>query len=116
VAFAVEAEPLPLEADAKGVLRVGGTRIPLDTVVEAFTTGSTPEEIVRRFDALRLEDVYLVLGYYLRHRPEVEAYLAQRRDAGEAHRAQAEANLSWAEVRARLQARTKASDAATGGG
>ena len=71
----------------------------------AFNGGSTPEEILLEYDSLRLEDVYLVLGYYLRHRAEVEAYLAERRRRGDERQAEADARLPWAEVRARLLAR-----------
>ncbi len=77
----------------------------LDTVVSAFNAGSAPEEIVLRYDSLRLEDVYLVLGYYLRHRAEVDIYLTERQRRGEERRAEAEARLSWSEVRERLLAR-----------
>jgi uncharacterized protein (DUF433 family) len=115
--LATEAEPLPLAADQDGVLRIGGTRVPLDTVVAAFNAGAAPEEIVLRFDSLRLEDVYLVVGYYLRHRDEVEAYLAERRRRGEQMRALAEARLPWSAVRERLKARQRgAADAAPGVG
>jgi uncharacterized protein (DUF433 family) len=111
------AEPLPLKANRDGVLRVGGTRVTLDTVVAAFNAGAAPEEIVLRYDSLRLEDVYLVVGYYLRHRAEVDAHLAERRRRGEARRAEAEARLSWSDVRERLLARRRGSaDTASGDG
>jgi uncharacterized protein (DUF433 family) len=105
----IQAEPLPLAADQAGVLRVGGTRVTLDTVIGAFNAGSSAEEIVLRYDALRLDDVYLVLGYYLRHREAVDAYLSERRQRGDERQAEAEARLSWSNVRARLIARSKGS-------
>lgn len=98
----VPTEPPPVAADPNGVLRVGGTRVTLDTVVGAFNAGSTPEKIVLRYDSLRLDDVYLVLGYYLRHRAEVDAYLAARHQRGEERRAEVEAHLPWHNVRERL--------------
>src|SRR5687767_6058602 len=116
MALALTAEPPPLAADRGGVLRVGGTRVTLDTVVAAFNAGSAPEEIVLRYDSLRLEDVYLVLGYYMRHRTEGDAYLTERRRRGDAAQAEAEAQLSWSDVRARLAARQGSADAAPGGG
>lgn len=72
-------EPIPLAADADGVQRVGGTRVSLESVVYAVDEGASPEEIVERFPTLELADVYLVVGYVLRHRREVEAYLDERR-------------------------------------
>lgn len=107
------AEPVPIKADSDGVLRIGDTRVLLDTVVTAFNLGSTPEEIVFAYDTLRLEDVYLALGYYLRHRPELDPYLMERQRRGEENRAKAEAMSPWSEIRERLLARKqRQSDAA----
>lgn len=39
----IAAEPIPLETDADGVVRVGETRVTLDTVVAAFKEGATAE-------------------------------------------------------------------------
>ena len=105
MALTLSAEPPPLRVDRDGVLRVAGSRVTLDTVVAGFNAGSDPEEIVLRYDSLRLEDVYLVLGYYLRHRAEVDAYLTERQQRGDDAQAQAEARLPWSEVRSRLAAR-----------
>jgi uncharacterized protein (DUF433 family) len=101
--LALKPELPPIEADQQGVLRVGGTRVTLDTVVAAFNAGSTPEEILLRYDSLRVEDIYLALGYYLRNRADVDNYLAERRQRGEARRA--DTTSSWSEVRQRLLAR-----------
>jgi len=49
---------VPLAADAQGVIRVGGTRVTLDTVVSAFYEGATPEEITQQYPSLELGDVY----------------------------------------------------------
>src|SRR5688500_12184988 len=77
-----QTEPIPLRTDAHGTVRIGSTRVTLDTVVHAFNDGATAEEIAERFPAVGLDDVYAVILYYLRHRGEVDAYLAGReRDA-----------------------------------
>ena len=52
-------EPLPLEPNDDGVILVGKTRVPLDTVVDAYNEGVMPEEIVRQYPSLDLADVYL---------------------------------------------------------
>jgi uncharacterized protein (DUF433 family) len=80
MSLAIDTEPVPLAANQDGVVRVGGTRVTLDTVVAAFEEGATAEEIVQQYPALKLPDVYLVIGYYLRHRAEVEAYLQQQQE------------------------------------
>jgi len=43
--FQIQPVPLPLALDRHGVVKVGGTRITLDTVVKAFIRGVTAEEM-----------------------------------------------------------------------
>jgi uncharacterized protein (DUF433 family) len=81
---AEKAEKIPLQKDAHGAIRVGGTGVTLDVVIEAYDQGATPEQIVQKFGELRLDDIYAVLTYYLRHTEDVRAYLAER--ANEADR------------------------------
>jgi uncharacterized protein (DUF433 family) len=88
----IEADPVPLRADADGTIRVAGTRLTLDTVITAYRDGAPPEEIVKRFPAISLPDAYAVIGYYLRHPQEVEAYLDARRQAADALRQEIEAS------------------------
>ncbi len=64
--------------DADGVIRVGGTRVTLDTVITAFKQGATAEEIASQYPSLQLADIYTVIGYYLHHQDEIEVYLTQR--------------------------------------
>lgn len=78
----VHDERIPLSSDERGVLRVAGTRVTLACVVEMFEDGASPEEIVDEYDALRLDDVYAVITYYLRHQSEVQRSLeSEARDA-----------------------------------
>lgn len=71
------AEPELMTVDERGMVRIAGTRITLDTVVGAYNRGDTPEEIVYGFPSLSLADVYAVISYYLRHREMVDAYIAE---------------------------------------
>lgn len=71
-------EPVPLLKDASGALRVVGSRVTVDVLVAAFDAGQTPEEIVQQYPSLDLAAVYAVLAYVIKHRPEIDAYLAQR--------------------------------------
>lgn len=68
-------EPAPLAADRDGIVRVGGTRVSLDSVVSAYLAGLSAEQIIESFPALSLADVYATIGYYLHHRAEVDEYL-----------------------------------------
>jgi len=103
LSFATEA--IPLEADANGVVRVGKTRVTLDTVIAAFSDGATAEEIVQQYPSLNLADVYHVIGYYLRRPSEVEAYLQQRKAQTDIARKQNESRFDPQGVRDRLLAR-----------
>ena len=76
-------DEIPLARDVHGVYRVGGTRVTLDLVVRAFNRGATAEEIVQKYDSLRLPDVYQVIGYYLRHAEELAEYFENRARAEE---------------------------------
>jgi len=101
----VQARPLPLLTDADGVVRIGGTRVTLDTLVEAFEDGASAEEIAHQYPSLRLSDVYAVIGYYLDNRASIDAYLRDRSAAATAVRAQNEAIDSPVGIRERLLAR-----------
>jgi uncharacterized protein (DUF433 family) len=105
MALSIAKETVPLSADAEGVLRVGNTRVTLDVLVACFADGATAEEIVQRYPTLQLADVYQVIGYYLRHPSEVQAYLRQRRDQAEGIRRQNETRFDPSGVRDRLLAR-----------
>lgn len=98
-------EPIPLSTDADGVIRVAGTRITLDTLVDTFMTGASPDEIAQDFPVLQLDDIYAVVTYYLRHRAEVEAYLRERRARADAIRREIEAHSPQTGLRDRLLAR-----------
>ncbi len=99
---------IPLHKNADGVICVGGSRVTLDTVVGAFVTGATPEEIVTQYPVLSLADVYAVVGYYLNNRTEVEAYLRQREVEALAVRRENERRFPQADVRQRLLSRPTA--------
>ena len=105
MALAPTTEVIPLTVDAHGVLRVGNTRVTLDTVLAAFADGATAEEIVQQYPSLHLADVYSVIGYYLRHTTEVGVYLQQRHQQRETVRQQNEARFDPHGVRERLLAR-----------
>jgi uncharacterized protein (DUF433 family) len=98
-------EVMPLEVDTDGTVRIGKTRVTLDVVIAAFADGATAEEIVQQYPSLQLADVYHVIGYYLRHPSEVEAYRQQRRAQAAAVRQQNEARFDPYGVRDRLLAR-----------
>jgi uncharacterized protein (DUF433 family) len=105
MALVIATAPVPLETDAEGVARVGGTRVTLDTIVGAFLRGATAEEIAQQYPSLRLADVYAVLAFYLRRRSEVDNYLQERQRLAKTVRAENESRFDPSGLRDRLLAR-----------
>lgn len=57
---------------------VAGTRVSLDSVIQAFLDGLSPETIATEcFPVLTLEQVYGAITYYLAHRTKIDPYLQQ---------------------------------------
>lgn len=109
MAFTAQAEAPPLREDVGGALRVGNSRVLLELVIRAFQDGATPETIVQRYSTLALPEAYAVIAYYLRHRSEVEAYLAQREQKADEVRQRIESQQGdLSEIRARLLAQRQA--------
>jgi len=98
----ISAKPVPVSLDGDGVARVGGTRVTLDTVVDAFKRGATAEEIAQQYPTVELSDVYSVLGYYLDQRKEIEAYLGERSAKSEAIRSEIESRFDPDGIRDQL--------------
>ena len=100
---------VPLRLDAQGAIRVGQTRVLLDVVLNEFDNGATPEEIVECYEGLDLADLYAALGYCLRNRAAVDAYLRRREaEAGSLRRTIEADQPPLPNLRARLAARQKA--------
>ena len=88
-----------------GRLMVPGTRISLDVLVTDFKQGKTPESVHDAYETVSLADVYAIFAYYLRHRAEVETYLAEQEREGAEIQVRIEANDPPEGLRARLLAR-----------
>jgi uncharacterized protein (DUF433 family) len=105
MSLVIQTERVPLEEDANGIIRVGGTRVTLDTIVTAYQQGEPPESIADQYPSVSLPDIFAVISYYLRHRTEVDRYLAQQRQRGEAVRRKHEAEFSQDGLHEQLLAR-----------
>src|SRR4051794_10945471 len=64
--------------DRGGNYYIAGTRISLDSIVNAFRRGESPETICQNFELLRLEEVYGAITYYLANQLDVDAYLVRQ--------------------------------------
>ena len=100
----IQAEVPPLQMDESGTVRVGGTRVTLETIAELYNDGRTADELRDAFPTVSLADIHTVIGYYLRHRREVDTYLERQQRAGIEIRRKLEAQPGNAELRQRLQA------------
>jgi uncharacterized protein (DUF433 family) len=100
-------ERVPIQTNGDGVVRVAGTRVTLDTVVAAFDAGATAEEIVQQYPSLDLADVYSVIGYYLRHRSDVQMYVTERQQQAAQVRDENTHRFDPSGVRDRLLARRR---------
>lgn len=99
-------DPVPLVfPDDGSAIRVAGMRLTLDAIVGAFKRGATAEEIAQDYSPVSLPDVYAVIAYYLRHRSEVEDYLAKRVQVHAELRREIQSRPGYQELRERLLAR-----------
>ena len=73
-----EVRPDLLSIAPAGAIHVAGPRVTIDSIVQSFLDGATPEEICQDFPVLALAQVYDVLAFYLTHQIEVETYLREQ--------------------------------------
>ena len=98
---------VPLSTDQAGVIRVGDTRVSLDSVIYAFNEGATPEEIAQQYSTLNLSEVYAVISYYLQNRDGVVEYLQRRETQRADVKKEVESRFDPQGIRDRLLARKR---------
>jgi uncharacterized protein (DUF433 family) len=81
-------EDVPLEY-REGSIRVIGSRITLDTLVQIFQRGETVEYLADGFPTLSLEQIKAVINWYLTHQREADEYLEE---------SEAEAKAVWEKI------------------
>jgi uncharacterized protein (DUF433 family) len=99
---------IPLRTDEHGAIRIGNTRVTLDSIINFYLQGESPEDLHAGFSTVPLSDIYAVIAYYLSHRAEVDSYLKRRNDEAERIRQEVEAKYPPKVTRAELQARLDA--------
>jgi len=95
----------PLRWDEAGGIRIGSSRVTLDSLLATYHNGSTPEEIAIQYSVLHLEDIYSAIAYYLNHREEIDNYLEQRSQQSQKLRKQLTQKHDLANLRQRLLSR-----------
>lgn len=53
---------------------VAGTRISLDSIVQCFNEGLSPESILEEFETLTLAQVYGAIAFYLENQAAIDVY------------------------------------------
>jgi uncharacterized protein (DUF433 family) len=83
-----------VRVDEHGVMRIGNSRVMLDSIVAGFAQGHSPETLQQQYPTLSLEEVYGAITYYLAHTDEVHAYLKRQDEQWEAWRAKSASRSS----------------------
>ena len=65
-------------------IRIKGTRVGIEVVIEKFLEGTSPEEIRRHHPHLTLKQIYATITYYLFNRERIDAYIKTGRKRVEA--------------------------------
>lgn len=94
--------PIPLTTSETGAIRIGNSRVRLDTVVYAFNEGYTAEEIVIQYPSLILSEVYAVIAYYLSDRTKVDTYIAEKAEKADTIREEIESRPEYQAFRQKL--------------
>jgi uncharacterized protein (DUF433 family) len=66
---------IPLRIDPDGIIRVGETRVTLQSIVADYHRGYNPAEIAEHFPSVESSEIYVVIAYYLQNRQEVDEYV-----------------------------------------
>ncbi|MBO3457296.1 DUF433 domain-containing protein [Aetokthonos hydrillicola Thurmond2011] len=92
----------PFRWDEAGGIRIGESRVTLDSLLSAYHSGSTPEEIAVQYSVLHLEEIYASVAYYLSHRQQIDSYLQQRQRKSQQQRSEFAQQYNLANLRQRL--------------
>src|SRR6266581_7627802 len=104
-----QTQTLPFRLTEEGTIRIGDSRVSLDSVVHHYKLGAAAEQIAQKFPALDLADVYAAISYYLNNEDAIEEYLRQQEARGNEIQDGIESDPQYqrssAELRGRLLAR-----------
>ena len=77
--------------DEHADIYAGRSNVLLNTIIDEFKAGATPEDIASGYDTLTLAEIQEVDSHYLRYRDSVDAYLSRREAEAEELRKKIEA-------------------------
>lgn len=56
-------------------IRIKGTRVGIEIVIEKFLDGANPKEIQRHYPHLTLKHIYATITYYLLNKETIDTYI-----------------------------------------
>ena len=65
-------------------IRIKGTRVGIEIIIEKFLEGANPEEIQRHYPHLTLKQIYATITYYLFNKNTIDTYMESGRKRAEA--------------------------------
>lgn len=95
----------PLRTDEAGGIRIGQSRVTLDSLLASYHQGSTPEEIAIQYPVLSLAEIYGAITYYLTHQSQIDSYIEERRQQAQQRRQDLDQRHNLADLRQRLLSR-----------
>jgi uncharacterized protein (DUF433 family) len=105
MSLTITPQPVPLTTTEHGDICVVGTRISLETMIEDYNKGASPEDLVLNYASLNLADVHAVFAYYLRNKEAVDTYIKEQKHRAKEVRESLGIDQSSQELRATLRAR-----------
>ncbi|MGI8669738.1 MAG: DUF433 domain-containing protein [Aridibacter sp.] len=97
-------QKVPLTVWKDGSIRVKGTRLLIDMIINAHKNGECPEEIFESFpsNVYTVADIYSIVAYYLKNKERFEKYLAKREKEAIEIKKSIEATANYDENRQQL--------------
>ena len=98
-------QTVPLTLWKDGTIRVKGSRLLIDMIVNAHNRGECPEEIYEAFpsDVYTVADIYSIIAYYLSNKSKIDKYLAKRETQAKKIREEIELTPGYKERTDRLR-------------
>lgn len=100
-------QTINLTKTADGTIRIGKTRVTLESVVHHFSVGATAEEIWQKFPSLSLGEVYGVIAYFLNNKESVAKYILEQEGDSDEIQFETESKFQTNEFRQRILDRWK---------
>ena len=96
-------ESVPLHEDARGSVRVIGSRVTLITIVSRYEVGDTVEEIHEGFPSVTIPQINAIIAWYLDNRAPVDGYVKEAEAKAEKLRQEIESQPGYITLREKLE-------------